>query len=306
MTIKHLKYSPELNQITGSVNATIVMLQLEYWFSKTASNKFYKFLDICEHERYKSGDSWTEELSFTKNEFRTAFAKIGKVYKSKKAFRESQDLFGGKYYASYYDRMKGLTYYIRNNAKLSALFNTESTDSKKQTSVNSKSASPISVDYSKSLTTENNTHTPTEPVPFETIQALFNQCCPSFPQLSFLTSQRKAKLQKLWHNLGQTLETFKQAFFLAEASDFLTGRLGSWRASFDWLISEDRFIALLEGGYTNPHYKKNVAHETALAAKTHCKASQKFTVMYSHNWGYEELEKLEEQYIDSLLSAKQA
>lgn len=284
--MKQLKYCPSLNQLTGSINATIVLLQLEYWFSKTQGKPFYKFLDVCNHDLYKAGDSWVEELGFSKAEFRSAFLKIGKVYKSKKAFDTSTDLFEGKYFASYYDRKRGLTYYIRNAAMLDALFTSKTSD----TSINLKSESPISIDYNKKLTSIKYTHTSEEDVPYQSIQELFNQSCPSYPRLSTLTPKRKSLLKKLWHNMGQTIEPFKKAFLLAENSDFLSGRKGSWRASFDWLIQEDKFIALLEGSYTNPHLKTQT--------KT---ASSKFSNIYSHNWNYEELESLEEAYIETQL-----
>ncbi|WP_070000530.1 hypothetical protein [Cellulosilyticum sp. I15G10I2] len=312
MSMKHLKYCPELNQITGSINATILLLQLEYWFAKMTGGKFYKFLDSCEHELYKQGDSWVEELGFSKQEFRTAFSKIGKVYTSKKAFKESKDLFNGKYYASYYDRIKGLTYYIRNDAKLSELFDddsnkilyseeksTENTEDVLRTPqiiipANPKTSSPLSVEYNKLLTSVKDTHPTKVCVPYETIKALFNQYCPSYPQLTLLTAKRKTLLKKLWYDMGQTLENFKQAFLSAENSDFLSGRLGSWRASFDWLIQEDKFVALLEGCYTNNRRQSQFSPSTPSAPKPH----SKFTTMYSHYWDFEELEKLEDQYID--------
>ncbi|WP_070001126.1 hypothetical protein [Cellulosilyticum sp. I15G10I2] len=311
MSMKYLKYCPELNQITGSINATILLLQLEYWFTKMTGDKFYKFLDICEHELYKKGDSWVEELGFSKQEFRTAFSKIGKVYTSKKAFKESKDLFSGKYYASYYDRIKGLTYYIRNDTKLSELFHddsnkisyseeksTENTEEVLRTPqniipANPKTPSPLSVDYNKLLTSVKDTHTPKVCVPYETIKTLFNQYCPSYPRLTLLTAKRKTLLKKLWHDLGQTLDNFKQAFLLAQNSDFLSGRLGTFRASFDWLIQEDKFIALLEGCYTNNRHQ-NQSSSTPSAPKP----DSKFITMYSHHWDFEELEKLEDQYID--------
>ncbi|MDF2596249.1 MAG: hypothetical protein K0R69_2590, partial [Clostridia bacterium] len=305
--MKILKYYPELNEVTGSINATIVLLQLEYWFTKNAGNKFYKFLDACEHEHYKAGDSWVEELGFSKHEFRTAFSKIGKVYKSTKAFKASTDVFGDKYYASYYDRIKGLTYYIRNTAKLDELLNpsNKSTElsitsaSKKQTSsqtkpaltntkneisANAKTSSPISIDYNNKITTIKNTYTLKDSVPFEMIKALFNQFCPSFPQLMFLTQKRKSLIEKLWIAMGQTIDHFQKAFSLAESSDFLSGRLGSWRASFDWLIQEDKFVALLESCYTNPNRRP----EAIASPATRPHPNQKFTTMYTHNWDFEE------------------
>ena len=289
MSFKHLKYYPELNALTGSVNSTIVLLQLEYWFAKCKGTRFYKFLDTCEHECYKQGDSWTEELGFTKFEFRSAFAKIGKVYKSKNAFRASKDIFEDKYYASYYDRTKGLTYYIRNDEALSKVFTAEASleKSAEEISANQETTSPISVEYNKTLTSVKDTHTANSSVPYETIKELFNTSCPSYPKVTELTPKRRTLLGKLWHRMGQSLECFKKAFMLAETSDFLAGRIGSWHASFDWLIQEDKFIALLEGNYAS-----RKPHSASGASQS------KFTNMYTHNWNFENLEALENKYID--------
>ena len=61
-------YRKELNELTGSVTATILLQQIIYWGKKTGG-EFYKFIEPCKHEKYKSGDSWTEELGFSKREF---------------------------------------------------------------------------------------------------------------------------------------------------------------------------------------------------------------------------------------------
>jgi hypothetical protein len=243
MSFKQLKYYPELNGITGSINATLILLQLEYWSERCKGNQFYKFLDVCEHEKYRQGDSWVEELGFTKHEFRTAFAKIGKVYKSKKAFKESKYLFEGKYYASYYDRVKGLTFYIRNDEAVNKLLQNHIQDdlnlenTQIPVSTNTENVSPISIEYNNKLTL-----------------------------------------------------VFKSVFLQAQSSDFLSGRKGGWRASFDWLLQEEKFIAIREGVYAN------YAHQTPAKIQP---PKNKFTDIYSHNWDFEQLEKLEDQYIDN-------
>lgn len=112
--MRTIYYYPELVQITGSINAALMMAQLEFWFKVTGSKPFYKFLEPCGHELYKEGDSWAEELGMTGSEVRTAFKRIGTIYKSKRAFTESQDIFKGKPYASYYDRIRKTTYYLKN------------------------------------------------------------------------------------------------------------------------------------------------------------------------------------------------
>lgn len=315
MSFKHLKYYPELNKLTGSVNATIVLLQLEYWFAKCGGGRFYKFLEACEHERYKPGDSWTEELGFTKCEFRGAFSKIGKVYKSKNAFKASKDIFEGKCYASYYDRTKGLTYYIRNDEALAELFAAEVSFGKasEEVSVNQENTSPISVEYSKSLPEVKDTHTAVKGtqmavgiVPYETIKELFNTSCPSYPKVTDLTPKRRTMLYKLWQRMRQSLEHFKKAFILAEASDFLTGRIGAWRASFDWLIQEDKFIALLEGNYENRQASSSLGATLNNTKSAPSVNKSKFTSMYTHNWNFEELEALENKYIDEKINQLKA
>lgn len=91
------------------------MQQLEYWFNKYP-NWFYKFTEPCNHEVYKEGDSWCEELGFSRSEFTTAFNGLGVKYKSKTEYNAAQeDKFQGKYYMAYTDRKQGLTYYYRNH-----------------------------------------------------------------------------------------------------------------------------------------------------------------------------------------------
>ena len=114
----NIPYIKELRQLSGSVTASILMQQLDYWFEKKPGG-FYKFLEPCENnELYKTGDSWTEELGFSKAEFKTAFEKIGVAYKSKNEFKkamEKGDVFQGKFYCCYVDKMKYITVYYRNH-----------------------------------------------------------------------------------------------------------------------------------------------------------------------------------------------
>lgn len=126
LTRRTIPYSPELRSIAGSVTASILMQQLDYWFSKMPDG-FYKFLSPCNNEAYKPGDSWEEELAFSADEFRTAFDRIGVRHISKKAYKAAESsssvflqalkdgTFEEKFYASYHDKIKGLTFYFRNH-----------------------------------------------------------------------------------------------------------------------------------------------------------------------------------------------
>lgn len=113
-----IAYRPELNKIFGSFKSNLLASQLEYWFVRKPDG-FYKFLSSCEHPLYRTNDDWCHELGFSKSEFRSAFDQIGKRYKSKtlfiKAIEAGDDIFDGKFYVSFIDVRKGLTYYLRNN-----------------------------------------------------------------------------------------------------------------------------------------------------------------------------------------------
>lgn len=68
-------YRKSLKQITNSVTATILLQQIIHRFK--SKERIYKFKAPCDHERYRPGDSWTEELGFSVKEFDTALKKIG-------------------------------------------------------------------------------------------------------------------------------------------------------------------------------------------------------------------------------------
>lgn len=115
-----IPYVPELRPIAGSVTATILMQQLDYWFERHPLG-FYKFQDVsADNAAYKPGDSWAEELNFSVAELRNAFDQIGHRHKSKTEWNDSTDPFNGKFYCCYTDRRTRLTFYFRNHAMVDA------------------------------------------------------------------------------------------------------------------------------------------------------------------------------------------
>lgn len=69
-----LIYRPEFTKVTGSVTSAILLQQIIYRLQDAES--FYKFKEPCKHALYKEGDSWIEELGFTRREFDTALEKL--------------------------------------------------------------------------------------------------------------------------------------------------------------------------------------------------------------------------------------
>jgi hypothetical protein len=106
-----IPYRKELRKSCGSVSATILFQQMLYWFSTTNYEPFYKFSEPCSHDAYKEGDSWSEELGFSIEEFNTAFQKIGKKYKSKKEYTENKSESSNLFFIAYTDRKTNLTWY---------------------------------------------------------------------------------------------------------------------------------------------------------------------------------------------------
>ena len=151
-----ITYRKELNAITGSVTATILLQQLIYWFNKNDYKPFYKFIEPCNNEKYIDGDSWTEELGFTKKEFSSAYKKLenlGIVFKK--------------------TNMSRVTYYSLDLENLSKLLNgiyvsdkSALTKEQKGTYISDKrelmEVTKGNLDYSKSFDTETTTETTTD------------------------------------------------------------------------------------------------------------------------------------------------
>jgi hypothetical protein len=115
-----IQYTPTLMKRLGSDRSAILFERLEYWFKRYSSG-FYKFITICKHPCYREGDSWAEELGFSRDIFNRAFDRIGIRYKSKTDFESQQDPFKGKYFAMYMDRQTHRTYFVRNHRALEVL-----------------------------------------------------------------------------------------------------------------------------------------------------------------------------------------
>jgi hypothetical protein len=74
-----IAYRPSWREITGSVNATILLQQIKFRWDANGRKPFYKFFQPAPtHRAYHSGDSWTEEIGFTISELRGALSKVGK------------------------------------------------------------------------------------------------------------------------------------------------------------------------------------------------------------------------------------
>ena len=74
-----IAYRPEWRPLVGSINGAILLGQLLYWWKKNGDRAFYKFKEPCDNPLYRVGDSWCEELGFSKAEFDLAWKYVEKA-----------------------------------------------------------------------------------------------------------------------------------------------------------------------------------------------------------------------------------
>lgn len=93
---------------------------------------------------------------------------------------------------------------------------------------------------------------PPDPTPYAEIVALYHEICSSFSQLRSIGDKRKKAIAARWKEYGNDLDTFRELFSLAEASDFLKGKnVKNWTADFDWLLNSANMAKVLEGKYND-------------------------------------------------------
>lgn len=76
---------------------------------------------------------------------------------------------------------------------------------------------------------------------------LYHSICTSYPRIRSLSDARKKAIKVRLKSYS--MDDFKTLFENAEASSFLKGVDGGWKASFDWLIKEANMLKVLEGNY---------------------------------------------------------
>lgn len=93
-----------------------------------------------------------------------------------------------------------------------------------------------------------------EAQPFRKIKDDWNATCTAYPKLQSLSESRKNKLRNRMAEMGgpaKALPLLHELFEKMMASSFLRGdNKRGWRASFDWLITNDKnWVKVYEGNY---------------------------------------------------------
>ena len=93
---------------------------------------------------------------------------------------------------------------------------------------------------------------PADHVPYKVIVSMYHEICKSYPELRSVSDNRKKAIAARWREHGQNLDTFRELFEKAEASQFLKGKnKRNWAADFNWLMNSDNMGKVLEGNFEN-------------------------------------------------------
>ena len=77
----------------------------------------------------------------------------------------------------------------------------------------------------------------------------FNSICEALPKVRDITEPRKKAINSAFKRLGN--EGMTELFRKTAASDFLSGRKGEWKATFDWILKPANLTKIIEGNYDN-------------------------------------------------------
>lgn len=87
-----------------------------------------------------------------------------------------------------------------------------------------------------------------ENIDIEWFLAKYHEICVSLPKVMKLTEKRKKSIRKLLKSYSK--EDIIECFENAEESDFLKGKNDrGWKADIDFILREDKFVAILENKY---------------------------------------------------------
>ena len=106
-------FFPRLLPIIGSVWGVLLLVRTCWHFK---GKPFYKFFNPCDHFLYRVGDSWSEELSCTKNILRATFKKCGTKIKRGQNYNLLECGW-----ILYYSGGSGMTYFLPNYPKMLTL-----------------------------------------------------------------------------------------------------------------------------------------------------------------------------------------
>jgi hypothetical protein len=91
----------------------------------------------------------------------------------------------------------------------------------------------------------------------ESFKNQFNEICISLPKVRLLTKTREVHIKTLLETLDKSGLATAEYLKMVENSDFLSGRSGKWRATFDWIVTPSNAVKIIEGNYSGGEKPKS-------------------------------------------------
>lgn len=110
---------PRWNTYTGGFLSSVVLQQIFYHWNNRGRRPFFKFLQPCEHQKYRKGDSWEEELNISRKEFSTALKTI--AFKRTEKTRKHQTAESHQFPVEYWTDGDRVTHYTIHEENFRAL-----------------------------------------------------------------------------------------------------------------------------------------------------------------------------------------
>lgn len=77
----------------------------------------------------------------------------------------------------------------------------------------------------------------------------FNHICHDLPKITSMTAERKKRIDEAAAELKKRRWTFPELFAKVRMTDFLMGKDGGWKATFDWIMKPENIAKIIEGFY---------------------------------------------------------
>lgn len=212
----------------------VILNNFQYWIEKNKANNVNLF----------DGYYWTFNSTKALN---TLFPYLSQrqIQNALKHLRDEGILQTGNYNNSTYDR----TLWYAFTKKGECIMQKCKMDYVKMLNGLCENVTPIPNNNTDNNTNnKDNTYVKDGHFDYQKIIDLFNSICLSLPQVRIISDNRQKAIRRANKDIKGEWEQF---FHKIENSDFLSGRNGQWKASFDWCIQPRNLIKILEGNYDN-------------------------------------------------------
>lgn len=93
----------------------------------------------------------------------------------------------------------------------------------------------------------------------KTVMDLFSRICTDLSRPTKASKERIRAVKRIKKDVEE-YGGWEKYFTDIQASDYLTGKVGSWSATFDWVIKTSSMVKIIEGNYRNKPGRNNYSY----------------------------------------------